>query len=363
MMGTLPTLFLILVFFPHGLQSCGVNMSSGELGQYVLALISCCEDTTNLMSNKRSTKGINLGTLLSSKLGREIKSIEMHKHPLTTYYQVALAVLALCKQGYAIQKGDIKIFAQAVMNNDLSYGGQFSVDTGAMAAMAFNCLQDSYKPTNTIEIALKKLTMQIFCAKHDCGTIGNIYSTGLAMQALIANCQFIPFPVWNCSNTQEKVEEKIQKGAFSNSEMASQILPPLLGKTYLQAGQEGCAGVMETQSKAEMSNDRMIAVVYTVTNATFCRNSCNHSVHLTVTKGISLFQIMEKAKEKNPDYFRFEYEKTSLGFFITSIAGVPSKAQKWTYWQFLNGMKPIPVGVEQYRPSNGEHIIAKLTKY
>eukprot|EP00061_Rhincodon_typus_P015165 g42690.t1 len=167
----------------------------------------------------------------------------MHNHPVTTYYQVALAVLALCKQGYYIKKGDIKIFAQAAMNNTFSYGGHFSVDTAAMAAMAFSCLQDSYQPADSIKMALTKLIMQIFCAKTAQGTIGNIYSTGLAMQALIANSQFIPFPVWNCSNTQEKVEEEIRQGAFLNSEMASQILPPLLGKTYLQAGQEGCAGV------------------------------------------------------------------------------------------------------------------------
>ncbi|XP_043539271.1 transcobalamin-1-like [Chiloscyllium plagiosum] len=410
-MGILPTLFVIVVFLPHGLQSCGdyiecaaqlenkladslidqdpdpsvvlslclvkhkiepyiVNrlkeiaiskgpsMTSGKLAQYILALICCCKNPTKLTIDNELNHGINLESLLSEKLGQEIKSIEMNTHPLTTYYQVALAVLALCQDDYLIRKSDIKTFAQAVMNDELSYRGHFSVDTGAMAAMAFSCLQGSYKPADSIKIALTKLIMQIYCAKEAQGTIGNIYSTGLAMQALIANSDFIPFPVWNTSKITERVVEEISQGAFSNPEMASQILPPLLDKTYLEAGKGCYGGVSGTQSKAEMSYNRMITVDYTVNDG-----SRNHSTHLTVHAGTVLIDIMEIAQARDPEYFRFKDIQTSLGPFITSIGGIPASSDERTFWQFLNGTVPIPVGVAEYKPSNGEHVIAKLSKY
>ncbi|GCC32909.1 hypothetical protein chiPu_0011373 [Chiloscyllium punctatum] len=353
-MGTLPTLFLILVFLPHGLQSCGdykecaaqlenqldeslndqdpdpsvvlslclvkhkiepsivnrlketviskgASMTSGKLGQYVLALICCCENPTKLTIDNELNHGINLESLLFDKLGQEIKSIEMNMHPLTTYYQVALAVLALCQDDYLIRKSDIKTFAQAVMNDELSFGGHFSVDTGAMAAMAFSCLHGSYKPADSIKIALTKLIMQIYCAKEAQGTIGNIYSTGLAMQALIANSDFIPFPVWNTSKIPERVVEEISQGAFSNSVMASQILPPLLDKTYLETGKGCFGGVSGTQSKAEMSYNRMITVDYTVNAGT---GSHTHSTHLTVHAGTDLLNIMQIAQARDAEYFR-----------------------------------------------------------
>ncbi|XP_060708547.1 transcobalamin-1-like [Hemiscyllium ocellatum] len=338
--------------------SKGASMTSGKLGQYVLALSCCCENPTKLTIDNKLNHGINLESLLSEKLGHEIKNIEVKKHPFTTYYQVSLAVLALCQDDYLIRKSDIKIFAQAVMNDELSYGDHFSVDTVAMAAMAFSCLNGSYKPADSIKIALTKLIMQIYCAKEAQGTIGNIYSTGLAMQALIANSDFIPFPVWNTSKIPERVVEEISQEAFSNSDMASQILPPLLEKTYLEAGKGCYGGVSGTQSKAEISYSRMISVDYTVNDGTTL-----HSIHLTVHAGTVLLKIMELAQAMDSEYFRFKAIQTSLGPFITSIGGIPASSDERTFWQFLNGTVPIPVGVAEYEPSNAENVIAILSKY
>ncbi|XP_078389788.1 transcobalamin-1-like [Cetorhinus maximus] len=295
-----------------------------------------------------------------------MKSIELYGHPVTTYYQVGLAMLGLCKQNYYISKSDIKTFAQAAMHDGLSYGQQFSVDTGAVAALALTCMQqESYQPANTIRNAAIKLLMKIFCAKDTQGIIGNIYSTGLAMQALIANDQLVPSEVWNRSNTLQEVLREIDAGAFTNAILASQILPPIQGKTYLDVDKLTCNWAVDTHVKSilQMDNLREITVTYTVIYGLLCSPSCSHYICLTVPKGTRLLQIMRLAQEKDQRFFRFTEKTTSLGPFITSIGGIDGSENDRTYWQFLNGSVPIPMGVAQYKPSNGENIIARLSKY
>ncbi|XP_078093190.1 cobalamin binding intrinsic factor-like [Mustelus asterias] len=106
-----------------------------------------------------------------------------------------------------------------------------------------------------------------------------------------------------------------------------------------------------------------ITVKYTVIHDLLCTSSCSHSLPLTVPEGDTLLQIMESAQKEKPAYFGFTKTETSLGTFITSIGGINGSTKNRTYWQFLNGAVPIIVGVAQYKPSNGEHVIARFSKY
>ncbi|XP_078092403.1 transcobalamin-1-like [Mustelus asterias] len=224
-----------------------MDLTSGQLSLYVLALIASCENTRNVnIDDSETDRGTNLGKVLSKKLGQEIKSIEVNGYPVTNYYQVGLSFLALCKQEYPIRKSDIKTFAQAVMQSRISYGQAFSVDTAAIAALAFHCMQHDYQPADIIRNAEIKLVMQILCAKDARGIIGNIYSTGVAMQALIANQQLVPFQEWNCSNTLREVLAEISAGSFTNPIMASQTIPPTQGKTYLDVDLLSCSWAVDS---------------------------------------------------------------------------------------------------------------------
>ncbi|XP_067874826.1 cobalamin binding intrinsic factor-like [Heterodontus francisci] len=342
------------------------QLSSGTLGLYILALISFSEDTLNLsITDKGSASSTNLGQQLSAKLGQEFKSIENQKQPLTTYYQIGLALLGLCKQSYKIRKSDVNTFTQAVMNDQLVNGQAFQVDTGAVAVLALTCLQQGhYQPFASIWQALMKLILQIFNAKTAPGTIGNLYSTGLAMQALIANVHIIPFEVWSCPKCQEVLQAAVRNDKFIIPELASQILPPMMSRTYLDADQVSCPCLKETcpGPTMETANPGPITVNYTVTSQ-LKSHHYKHSILLTVSEGSSLLHVMKEASKRNSTYFEFTWEDTSLGPFITSIGGVKASANDHSYWQFLNGTVPIPVGVASYKPSNDEHVFAKFSKY
>uniref|UniRef100_UPI00398E96D0 transcobalamin beta b n=1 Tax=Pristiophorus japonicus TaxID=55135 RepID=UPI00398E96D0 len=84
---------------------------------------------------------------------------------------------------------------------------------------------------------------------------------------------------------------------------------------------------------------------------------------LNYSGGTTLLPAMRRAQEKQPEYFKFTEIITSWGPFITSIAGIEASNTARTYWQFLNGTLPIPVGVAEYQPSDGEHVVAKFTMY
>uniref|UniRef100_UPI00398E3714 cobalamin binding intrinsic factor-like n=1 Tax=Pristiophorus japonicus TaxID=55135 RepID=UPI00398E3714 len=345
----------------------GASLSSGKLGLYVLALIASCEDPTRLLTSAQGTDTApDLVTLLSNKLGQEMKNIEVKGHPLTTYYQVALALLGLCQQRSYISKSDVNTFTQAAMHDRFSFGHQFSVDTAAVAALALRCLQQgSYKPAESIRIASIKLSLQLFCAKTAPGTIGNLYSTGLAMQAFFANDKHIPSVVWDCRKTLQEVLAQVKQGAFQNPESASQILPPLVGKTYLDVDQVTCPKDVNNRPVPVLpaADSGEITVDYSVTDTLPGSQYFNRSITLKVPGGTTLLQVMRRAQEKQPEYFKFTEIITSWGPFITSIADIEATDTARTYWQFLNGPLPIPVGVAEYQPSDGEHIVAKFTTY
>ncbi|XP_038670867.1 uncharacterized protein LOC119975256 isoform X2 [Scyliorhinus canicula] len=138
-----------------------------------------------------------------------------------------------------------------------------------------------------------------------------------------------------------------------------------LGKLLSEKfGQEMKSIDAKTMQILEAGNSGEITVNYTVIiSLPPCTTSCSHSLCLTVPGGTRLLQLMKLAEEKDPTFFTFTQIRTSLGPFITSIGGVDGSEKKRTYWQFLNGTVPIPVGVAEYKASNGENIIARLSKY
>ncbi|XP_072132525.1 cobalamin binding intrinsic factor-like [Mobula birostris] len=196
-------------------------------------LRASCVNPANVTSD---TSSVNLVSLLEEKLAAEMKSIVTHHHPVTTYYQVALALLGLCQQGSPVRQTDVRTFSAAVMNGELKQG-----NTEAVSALALRCFyQGRYKPADSVRDALIKLTMELYCARTDQHTIGNLYSTGLTAQALIANEYFIPAPVWGAKEILEELRAQAEPGAFVLPVFASQALPALLWTSYLDAGRIPC---------------------------------------------------------------------------------------------------------------------------
>ncbi|XP_069483877.1 cobalamin binding intrinsic factor-like [Ambystoma mexicanum] len=329
-----------------------LSFTSGQVALYVLGFRSSCEDPSRISSVGKS---VNLLQVLESKVKQELANIKENHTPLTTYYQVALDVLALCIEGSAGAYPAGEALAQAAKDSQL--GLPFSVDTGAMAAMALTCLSDAKafsedtKSARLLKDSLALILKRILEQQQSDGTIGNIYSTGLAAQALSAAWQFYPSELWSCTKTLSKVLSEIPKGKFSIPTAASQVLPFLKGKTYLDVG-----------SSCAPENVPSITVDYTIVND-LLGESFKFSIQVSVPEGSVLLDVMKKAQQMNSKEFSFKTEDTSQGLFVSSIHGLVGSTNERTYWQFFSGMKPLMEGVATYRPTNKEHILAIYSKY
>uniref|UniRef100_V9KXL4 Transcobalamin-1-like protein n=1 Tax=Callorhinchus milii TaxID=7868 RepID=V9KXL4_CALMI len=339
-------------------------LSSGLLALYIMSLSASCLDPSNLTDE--SSSRVDLFETLREKVAEEIKSIDALGRPKTNYYQFGLDLLAFCANEVHVPSAAVDRLTGAALRDNFTHGGRFSVDTASIAALALACLKkrDCENFSAEAETALEKLVAQILSHVRVDGTIGNLYSTGQAIEALRANQDLVPAGAWDCERSLRKVLEEIPKGSFDRPQAAAQVVPSLEGQTLLNVNHLKCSSDIDnlplSPSPSTAPAGGMISVDYTVADR---RHSIHDSVTVEISSGQVLFKVLEKARAMYPVRFRFEYAMTFWGESITGIRGIASNRTAHTYWQFLSGSQPIPRGVGSYIPSDGEHITANYTTW
>ncbi|NXU16465.1 TCO2 protein, partial [Pardalotus punctatus] len=162
---------------PPGLWgSAAERPQTGRLALYLLGLRATCPPA----SPQRS-----LVTWLKYYLEADWTGSRRHGHPLTSYYQYGLGVLALCVHHKRVREEVIRRLLTAQHHGRLGHGGN-TVDTEAVVALAFTCLERR-------RLVGTELAAELRAAAHGAsrsmaetqspdGVIGNIYSTPWALQ-------------------------------------------------------------------------------------------------------------------------------------------------------------------------------------
>ncbi|KAF7235981.1 Cobalamin binding intrinsic factor [Varanus komodoensis] len=273
--------------------------------------------------------------------------------PKTTYYQLALDTLALCVEKSPLMENAAVILAKAALADDFQSGGYFSVGTGATASLALNCVyEEMIKLKEVLQDALTTITKQILHQKQSNGILGNIYSTGQAMQALRVTSKFYAAGEWNCQETLDEVLKEVYLGAFNNPAAASQILPSLVGKTYLDVRGITCSP----------ENAPTITVIYTIINK-IVGPYFQYQISVEVPKDSVLLAVLEAAQQAKPSQFSFQTKQTSFGIMVVSINDINDSINQKTYWQFSGDKGPLEIGVDRYKPVDNEKITAIFTTY
>ncbi|NXK71506.1 IF factor, partial [Amazona guildingii] len=194
------------------------------------------------------------------------------------------------------------------------------------------------------------------------GLIGNIYSMGLAMQALESAGRFYAPRQWDCSQALSVVSEH----HFQLPTAIAQLLPALVGRTYLEAGSLECSSVTRTsrslQPSLAASAAAPIKVQFSIINQLQGKHF-SFSTDVQVPAGSTLLEVMEAAAEEDPTVYSFQTEQTSWGIMVVSIHGLAGNAKDRTYWRFLSGSDALQEGVGLYKPRDGEHIQAVFSTY
>ncbi|XP_032919725.1 cobalamin binding intrinsic factor-like [Catharus ustulatus] len=341
------------------------DMTSGQVALHVLALLSSCQDPQRVHALDQT---LDLIRVLQQKTDEEMAKLEADGVPKTTLYSVGLDTMALCLAEAGGAQGPSVALAKWVLSPD----SHISVDTRAMVALALSCVYDYVELQDVRELlreALQTVSTSFLDEqeKRD-GMIGNIYSMGLALQALEATRKFYAPRKWDCAQAYSVVYAH----DYQQPMAIAQVLPALVGRSYLDAAGLDCAANKDMSPSRQLSLSpklgthgvprASIQVHYSITN-TLQGKHFHYSTTVTVPSGSTLLQVMKVAAEENPQTFSFQTEQTSWGPYVTSIHGLAGSMDDRTYWQFLSAGNALEEGVGTYKPHDGEHIQAVFSTY
>ncbi|XP_045341310.1 cobalamin binding intrinsic factor isoform X1 [Leopardus geoffroyi] len=332
------------------------DLTIGQLALTVMALTSSCRDPGNKVS------------ILHRQMENWAPSSPNAQS--STFYGPSLAVLALCQKNPETTLPIAVRFAKILLANS----SPFNTDTGAMVTLALTCMynkipvgsEEGYRSLfgQVLEDVVENISMRI----KDNGIIGDIYSTGLAMQALSVTPKH-PLKKWNCKKTMDTILKEIELGKFHNPMSIAQILPSLKGKTYLDVPHVSCIPghegqpTLPSQTNPAPTSASNITVIYTINNQLRgVELHFNETINVSVKAGSVLLVVLEEAQRRS-SMFKFETTMTSWGLVVSSINNIAENVHHRTYWQFLSGKTPLDEGVADYIPFNHEHITANFTQY
>ncbi|KAG8521198.1 Transcobalamin-2 [Galemys pyrenaicus] len=300
--------------------------SMGQLALYLLALRANCEFV-------EGRKGDRLVSQLKRFLEEEKMAIgHNHKgHPHTSYYQYGLGILALCAHQKRVHDSVVGRLLHAVEHHQHLH---LSVDTMAMAGLALTCLERSnlnLDQRHRIALAIGTTRENILKARTSEGYFGNVYSTPLALQFLMASLMPGVQADPACLNTRAALLASLQDGTFENALMISQLLPVLNHKSYVDLISPDCLAprVMlepapETPSPTRAPEDIRVGLRVRSVLPTYGRT-------VSVPAGSSLEDVLKKAQELGG--FTYGTQASLSGPYLTLVMG--KEAGEREFWQLL----------------------------
>ncbi|NXD40066.1 TCO2 protein, partial [Copsychus sechellarum] len=293
---------------------------------------------------------------------------ERDGRPLTSFYQYGLGVLALCVHHKRVREGVIRRLLTAQNYGRLGHHGSL-VDTRAMVALAFTCLEQR-------KLVGTKLAAQLRVAAHDIsrdiaklqgsnGIIGNIYSTPWALQVFLATgaCQTES----EFSRGMAALLENLE--AFGTAATMAQVLPVLHGRSYLDIASMHCQEEPDTltpldmEPLAEVPGNKMVQLVVECP-LPWCYELRLYDCSIPVPASASLLDVLQAAAALEPHVFKFHTQDTPHGPFLTQVLGLEARLEKRNYWQLLRAPDtPLQMGIADYRPKDGETLILRLSEW
>ncbi|NXY84846.1 TCO2 protein, partial [Alcedo cyanopectus] len=331
---------------------------TGRLALYLLGLRATCPPPEP--SSQRS-----LVTWLKYYLEEDWAGSRQHGHPLTSYYQYSLGVLALCVHRKRVREEVIHRLLEAERHSRIRPAAGGAADTEAVVALAFTCLERERlagsRLLSELRAARRRLRKRMVEAQGPDGFFGNIYSTPWAMQVFISSntCQTEPVYGRAVAALQENLD------AFTTAATMAQALPVLHGRSYLDIASTSCQKELDTLTpiSSELPPETMGNV--TVGLVVECPlQQCPQQWQVTMPAGASLLDVLRAATAQEPHNFTFDTQDTSQGPLLSTVLGLEAQRQKRSYWKLLSAPSiNLQMGVAEYRPRDGETIILRLSKW
>ncbi|XP_068065348.1 transcobalamin-2 isoform X1 [Anomalospiza imberbis] len=332
---------------------------TGRLALYLLGLQATCPP----LSPHRS-----LVTWLKYSLEEDWTGSRQQGHPITSYYQYGLGVLALCVHRKRVREEVVRRLLTAQHHGKLGHGGN-TVDTEAVVALAFTCLERrrlvGTEMAVKLRVAAHEASRSMAKAQGPDGIIGNIYSTPWALQVFLATGKCQTEPAFG--QAMAALLENL--AAFGTAATMAQVLPVLHGHSYLDIASMDCGEEPDTltpldmEPLAEVPGNKTVQLVVECP-LPWCYELRLYDRLLPVPAAASLLDVLQAAAALEPRDFRFHTQDTPQGPFLTEVLGLEARQEKRNYWQILTAPNiPLQMGIADYRPQDGETIILRLSEW
>ncbi|XP_075882084.1 transcobalamin-2 [Nelusetta ayraudi] len=335
---------------------------TGILALYTLALKSSCYDPSTVTFTVGENT-VSLLTQLKTEMELEKEHISFSRRPLTNYYQHSLGVLALCVSGVRVNNHVTHKLIRAVEHELFRHGDSESVDTYAMAGMALQCVKDYGSHVhNTVELgtALCTIKQKLLDFRRPDGHIGNEFSTGLAVQALLA----LGSPVESCDASMEAMRTGIRSGTYHNPMASSQILPALQQKSYLAVKNKDCLNeddsIVLEPIEPVVTQPSQTELPLTVEVVMSSMATARYPV--VVPMDSTLLETLQILQKQNLG-FTFETETSLWGPSVSAVNGEQARQSDRRYWHLSADGTALIEGVGDYRIKRTQAIKIENTAY
>ncbi|NWZ15908.1 TCO2 protein, partial [Agelaius phoeniceus] len=332
---------------------------TGRLALYLLGLQATCPP----LSPHRS-----LVTWLKYYLEEEWTGEGQRGHPITSYYQYGLGVLALCVHRKRVRDQVVRQLLTAQHHGRLGHGDN-TVDTEAVVALAFTCLEQrrlvGTELAAKLRLAAHEASRNMAKAQGPDGVIGNIYSTPWALQVFLATGDCKTEPAFG--RAMAALLENLE--AFGTAATMAQVLPVLHGHSYLDIASRHCGEEPDTLTPLDMEplpevpGNKMVQLVVECP-LPWCYDLQLYDRLVPVPAAASLLDVLQAAAALDPREFRFHTQDTPQGPFLTQVLGLEARQEKRNYWQILSAPNtPLQMGIAEYRPPDGATLILRLSEW
>ncbi|XP_009461004.1 PREDICTED: transcobalamin-2 [Nipponia nippon] len=306
---------------------------TGRLALYLLGLRATCPPPEP--GPQRS-----LVTWLKYYLEEDWAGSRRHGHPLTSYYQYSLGVLALCIHHKRVREEVIRRLLVAEQHGRFGHAGGSAADTEAVAVLAFTCLERERLVGAGLVAELRAATRgarrRMVEAQGQDGFFGNVYSTPWAMQVFIATntCQTQPAYGRAMAALLENLD------AFTTAATMAQVLPVLHGRSYLDIASMHCWEEPDTltpigpEPPPKMPGNKVVQLVVEC-HKPRCPQRRLYDQVVPVPAGASLLDVLRVAAAQGHHNFTFDTQDTPQGPFLSRVLGLEAQQQKRSYWQLL----------------------------
>ncbi|NWS77030.1 TCO2 protein, partial [Crotophaga sulcirostris] len=333
---------------------------TGRLALYLLGLRATCPPPES--GPQRS-----LVTWLKYYLEEDWTGSRRHGHPITSYYQYGLGVLALCVHRKRVREEVIRRLLVAEHHSKFGHGVGNATDTEAVVALAFTCLEREKLVGTRLAAELQAATHQVrrrmVEAQSEDGFFGNVYSTPWAMQIFVATNTCRTEPAYD--RAMAALLENLD--AFTTTATMAQVLPALHGRSYLDIASMSCEEEQDTLTPIgpapppEMRGNKTVRLVVECPKLR-CPQGRLYDQRVPTPASASLLDVLREATTQGN--FTFETQETPQGPFLHRVLGLEAHQQKRSYWQLLTtSSTSLQMGVAEYQPHDGETLTLRLSHW